>query len=91
MSTVFAGVAKPLKYLEEDFLVLKRANLQAEHKVIKNPVKGTNEDDIDPTEDEGAALNILYNSIPGTKPKLTKSARSLIEDQYQILHLIFLQ
>ena len=51
MSTVFAGVAKPLKYLEEDFLVLKRANLQAEHKVIKNPVNGTNEDDIDPTED----------------------------------------
>ena len=75
MSTVFAGVAKPLKYLEEDFLVLKRANLQAEHKVIKNPVNGTNEDDIDPTEVEGAALNILYNSIPGTKPKLTKSAK----------------
>ena len=75
MSTVFAGVAKPLKYLEEDFLVLKRANLQAEHKVIKNPVNGTNEDDIDPTEDEGAALNILYNNIPGTKPKLTKSAK----------------
>ena len=47
MSTVFAGVAKPLKFLEEDFLVLKRANLQAEHKVIKNPVNGTNEDDID--------------------------------------------
>ena len=75
MSTVFAGVAKPLKYLEEDFLVLKRANLQAEHKVIRNPVNGTNEDDIDPTEVEGAALNILYNSIPGTKPKLTKSAK----------------
>ena len=35
----------------------------------------TNEDDIEPTEDEGAALNILYNSIPGTKPKLTKSAK----------------
>ncbi len=75
MSTVFAGVAKPLKYLEEDFLVLKRANLYAEHKVIKNPVNGTNEDDIEPTEDEGAALNILYNNIPGTKPKLTKSAK----------------
>ena len=38
-------------------------------------MNGTNEDDIDPTEDEGAALNILYNSIPGTKPKLTKSAK----------------
>ena len=75
MSTVFAGVAKPVKYLEEDFLVLKRANLQAEHNVITNPKNGTKEDDIDPTDDEGAALNILYINIPGTKPKLTKSAK----------------
>ena len=75
MSTVFAGVVKPLKYSEEDFLVLKRANLQAEHNVITNPKNGTKEDDIDPTDDEGAALNILYNNIPGTKPKLTKSAK----------------
>ena len=37
-------------------------------------MNGTNEDDIEPTEDEGVH-NILYNNIPGTKPKLTKSAK----------------
>ena len=30
---------------------------------------------IEPTEDEGASLNILYSNIAGTKPKLTKSAK----------------
>ena len=75
MSTVFAGVAKPLKYFKLDSSVLKRANRQAEHKVTKNPVNGINDDDIDPTDEEGASLNILYNNIPGTRPKLTKSAK----------------
>tara|TARA_B100000886_G_scaffold4667_1_gene2901 strand:+ start:158 stop:295 length:138 start_codon:yes stop_codon:yes gene_type:complete len=42
---------------------------------MMNPKKGINDDEIEPTDDEGAALNILYSNIPGTKPKLTKSAK----------------
>ena len=39
------------------------------------PKKGINDDEIEPMEDDGAALNILYSNIPGTKPKLTISAK----------------
>ena len=42
---------------------------------MMNPKKGINDDEIEPTDDEGAALNILYTNIPGTRPKLTKSAK----------------
>ena len=54
IKTVLAGVGKPLKKFDLDFIILKRANLQAENKVIKKPKKGTNDDEIEPTEDEGA-------------------------------------
>ena len=45
-----------------------------EDKVITKPINGIKEEDIEPIEDDGAALNMLYINIPGTKPKLTKSA-----------------
>ena len=56
-------------------MILKRANLYADAVVIIKPKNGMNDEKIEPTTNEGAALNMLYSSIPGTKPKLTISAR----------------
>ena len=70
-----AGVGKPLKKFDPDFVILKRANLYADAAVIIKPKNGINDEKIEPTTNEGAALNMLYSSIPGTKPKLTISAR----------------
>ena len=42
---------------------------------MTKPVNGINEYGIDQKKEDGDALNILYINIPGTKPKLTKSAK----------------
>ena len=59
ISIVFAGVGSPLKYFEFVLSILNFAKRYAEQRVIKKPMKGIKDDEMDPTDDEGASRNML--------------------------------